>query len=90
MKIVAYTYDADTHCVECTRGKFAINQLMDITKNDGYGSLHRITNGTTEELDENLIPIESEDSEGNRIHPVLSIDEQLEPMFCGDCGEEIE
>lgn len=90
MRIIAYTYDADTHCVDCAREKFGVNTLMDITKNDGYGSLHTLTDGTTEKLDENLIPIDQEDSEMNPIHPVFSTDEQLEPLFCGDCGEEIE
>lgn len=90
MRIIAYTYDADVHCVDCARHQFAVNALIDITKNDGYGSLHTLTDGTTEELDENLIPVGQEDSEMNPVHPVFSTDEQLEPLFCGDCHEEIE
>lgn len=70
MKIIAHTYDADTHCVDCAKD--------------------RAFDAFDKERDEHGVPMNCADSEGNPVHPVLSTDEQLEPLFCGDRGEEIE
>jgi hypothetical protein len=73
MRIIAYTYDADVHCVDCARKQFWMGPVAG-------QAVHR---------DEHGIPVHQQDSEGNPVHPVFSTDEQLEPLFCGDCGEEI-
>lgn len=87
MKIIAYTYEADAHCAQCAINRFGVNELQDITRNYGYGSTHRFSDGIEEQLDEHLIPIETRDNEGNPVHPIFSTDEQLEPLHCGDCLE---
>lgn len=71
MRIIAYQFDADVHCVDCA-------------KKTVFG----VPDSETE-CDEHGIFIDAVDSEGNPVHPVFSTDEQLEPLFCGDCGEEI-
>lgn len=75
MRIIAYTYDADTHCVSCA--KITAFRLAPESLNEDI------------QYDEHGIAVQSVDSEGNPVHPVFSTDEQLEPLFCGDCWEEI-
>ncbi len=55
--IVAYTFDADQWCPQCTLERFC----------DGSGD--------DVEVDENGVPFDAEDSEGNPVHPVFSWDE---------------
>ena len=81
MRIIAYTYDANVHCPDCA---FEALKFGKIGKGLPYPP------GEDLEPDEHGIPQCAEDSEGNPVHPVFSTDEQLEPLFCGDCGEEIE
>lgn len=66
--IIAYTWEADSHCVYCTKQRFPP---------DGN------------ELDENDVPLEAIDFEGNRIRPKFSSDEVLEALFCGTCCGDI-
>ena len=87
MHIVAYTYDADIHCIACTVKQFAYFHTGEI----------RIAVG-----DWNGIYFNQEDSEGNLVHPLFSTDEwqELDEGFlaenptqylaCGDCHEIIE
>lgn len=63
MKIIAYAYEADLHCQECTLQRFGAE-----------------LNGTAT----------IKDREGNEVHPIFDIDEQLEPLVCGDCHEIID
>lgn len=76
MRIIAYTYDADVHCVDCAKKTTFRLDPDSLTLDNQY--------------DEHGLSIYSLDSEGNPVHPVFSTYEQLEPLFCGDCGEEIE
>ena len=101
MRIIAYTYEADYHCIECTRVRFG----------DSKGDL-AITNG--QKWCDALWP--TLDNEGNLVHPVFSIDEwydinkpsvfadgtcdhdwdwqcvcnDTQYLACGDCHEVIE
>ena len=72
MKIIAYTYEADVHCVGCSIKRFGLTSL----------ECQKIP--MTVDTDQNGIPIGASDSEGNTIHPIFSTDEQLE-LHCGDC-----
>lgn len=83
MKIIAYTYEADVHCVECARKAFAVGKLCQELERRAVKSGHERT------LDENHILYGTEDCEGNRIHPIFSTDEQLEPLYCGTCRKQI-
>jgi hypothetical protein len=76
MKVVGYAYDADTHCVDCTR------EYVQLWSNDPEGdvqpdSIEDVMDGK----------VDFHDGEGNPIHPIFSIDEAGDtPTHCGDCG----
>jgi hypothetical protein len=72
-EVVGYTYDADVHCVACTRG-YIVNtgQTLDPDDIDDYDLAEQFT-----------------DSEGNELHPMFAGDEYMETEYCGDCGEVI-
>ena len=88
LKIIAYTYEADVHCIACTRQRF-----------HWVNNPHRYDLGL---LDSWGIPTDAEDAEGNLVHPLFSIDEwqELDPSFlaenptqyleCRDCDETID
>ena len=81
MKIIAYTYEADFHCPACARKACALGELDPGDTVRGY--------------DEHEIPFDQTDREGNRVHPVFSLDELpcdlsveaggYTPVTCGDC-----
>ena len=87
MNVIAYTYEADYHCADCTRERFG----------DSKGDL-AITNGQS--WCDALWP--TLDSDGNLVHPVFSTDEWQEfdesylaenptqYLACGDCHDIIE
>jgi len=91
MRIIAYTYDADYHCIDCTRKRFNHDIL-----NCYYPDQLNDANGVPT-IDLSLI-----DSEGNSVHPVFSTDEWQEYdasfladnptqyLACGDCHKVIE
>jgi hypothetical protein len=81
MKIIAYTYDADIHCIECTKKQYAtpIAAIKYV----------RTPESQAEELDENGMCLRAIDREGNLVRPIFSTDEQLEVPFCGDCHKMI-
>ena len=90
MKIIAYTYEADFHCVTCTQDRWARRQFT-------LGALHP---DEVPEEDEHGVPIEATDQERNRIHPVFDTDELpchlphlsgdfRSPIRCRDCHEVI-
>lgn len=76
MKIIAYTYEADVHCISCARERFKDEPKAGLSNDD---------------FDENWLSYTQEDREGNPIHPVFDIDENIDGVFdhCGDCGEEL-
>ena len=90
--ILAYTYEADYHCIDCTRKRFFYL----------YVEPNRSIVTTNSETDENGILYTQDDNEGNRVHPVFSTDEWQELdegytsenptqyLACGDCHTVIE
>lgn len=86
MRVIGYTYNADCHCVNCARD--SLNQGQ-------FGHMIDCPDGPGD--DENGIPYDSIDREGNSIHPIFSTDEGyvddegVEHAYsCGDCGAVIE
>ena len=78
MRIIAYSYRADVHCVECAKKHCAAGlELLQVDK---------LVNVR---VDEHGLPHNLTDVEGNTIRPVFSTDEQLEPLHCGDCLQPI-
>lgn len=75
MRVVAYTYEADVHCVACTKERFGKHKLA-----------HKPS--APHDYDEHGIDYKQEDGEGNLIHPVFSTDE-TDFTHCGDCHEDI-
>ena len=74
MRIIAYTYDADVHCVACTTRRFGAFKgiVKTLMQERGQCDEHGIDEPT--------------DSEGNLIHPVFSTDEH-DFTHCGDCHQ---
>lgn len=89
MRIIAYTYDADFQCVDCTVDK-TVRGVFKIDLNHPYASPGN---------DEHGVPYAAVDSEGNLIHPVFSTDELpchlpesaggYSPVVCGCCEKVI-
>lgn len=85
MKIIGYTYEADHHCVECTKTR---------SNAGGFGLLPKQPVAKREH-DEHGVPYAVVDNEGNRVHPIFSTDELpcdisdenggYSPVVCGDC-----
>jgi hypothetical protein len=89
--IIAYTYEADTHCIACTQDRFS-----DIYRDD-------VRIKWTNHVDENGVwddpKFPTLDNEGNEIHPVFHEDDWMEldesfcmenpvqKLICGDCHE---
>jgi len=81
--ILAYTYEADYHCIDCTRKRFLYL----------YVEPNRSIVTTNFETDENGILYTQTDNEGNRVHPLFSTDEWQEldwpeptqRLICGNC-----
>jgi mannose/cellobiose epimerase-like protein (N-acyl-D-glucosamine 2-epimerase family) len=81
MKIVAYTYDAAIHCVQCTQRR-ARQFKFDARLAEHVAPHLRI--------DEHGIHIGTIDSEGNQLRPVFSDDEIVRAQtHCDDCNHPI-
>lgn len=88
MTIIAYAYEADYHCIDCTRTRFSDLPTARIK--------------WTHDVDEHGIWCDAKDREGNQIHPLFSTDEwqefdesylaenPIQYLACGDCHEVIE
>ena len=88
MEIIAYAYEGNFHCIDCTRNRFSDTPASRIK--------------WTYEVDENGVWNDSQfptlDNEGNLVHPLFSTDkwQELDEVFlggnltqylaCGDCG----
>lgn len=87
MKTIAYAFEADLHCVPCTKQATSRMQV------DNYHPhAHGLSSSPSGNRDENGLHYNLVDSEGNLIHPVFDIDENPDyprPQHCGDCQEEI-
>ena len=64
-KVIGYAYNADRHCVTCTKERFPPGA----------------------DNDENAVPLDGIDAEGNFLKPMFSYDEVLENQYCGDCRD---
>ena len=94
MNIIAYTFEADYHCIDCTVKRYGKHRSICIHYVQGKPC--------TNCRDSNGILYEQKDSEGNLVHPLFSIDEWQEfdegfiaenptqYLTCGDCHEVIE
>ena len=92
MNIIAYTYEADTHCIACTKQRFSDEQNTSI-KFTNFLDEHGI-------WDDPQFP--TLDSEGNAVHPLFStdswqeydegflVDNPTQYLTCGDCHEIID
>lgn len=77
-KIIAYTYEADVHCVQCAQKRRKSNPFKPSKQMGEFGH----------DSDEHGFPIAGMDNESNLIRPVFSTDELTEE-HCGDCHERI-
>ena len=94
MNIIAYTYEADHHCTECTVQRYQSGGF------DKAPTDYPYYNG--DGTDQNGVGYDSLDSEANYVHPIFSTDEwqELDESYlsenptqylaCGDCHEIIE
>ena len=74
--IIGYTYEADTHCVDCTKSRFAYNWQFDPWDLDNF--------------DKNDVPFSAMDNEGNLVHPIFCGAEFDYQPNCAECHEIIE
>jgi len=94
VNIIAYTYEADYHCVDCTVKRYQSGGFDKASPDYPYY--------IGDEVDGQGVGLDSLDSEGNYAHPLFSTDEWLEfdegfmaenptqYLACGDCHEVIE
>ena len=81
MRVIAYAYNADHHCEDCT-----VNMLW----NRGQPYMFMTYSDVVRQIDI------AKDSEGNPLHPVFSIDEWYnigegdQVLACTDCGKELD
>lgn len=103
MRIIAYTYEADVHCCDCTSSRFGHHgrntlihpaglpiKPIGLDLPDGWQhASHRLgADAQWHEIDEHGIDVSQQDREGNLIHPVFSTNEH-DFTHCGDCGSSI-
>ena len=78
MRVIAYTYEADHHCIDCTVKRYQSGEF------DKAPTDYPYYNGN--DTDQNRVGYDSLDSEGNYVHPVFSTDEwqNFDPSFLAD------
>lgn len=83
--IIAYTYEAATHCPDCARSRFSFAKACRASP----GALNR------DDCDENGVDATAEDREGNAVYPVFTTDETCadlplgyggDTLSCNTCG----
>lgn len=72
MNIIAYAYDSDVHCPDCTRDAVFFKHTLRVA-------------GIDTERDERGIPMEVFDRENNLVHLIYDIDE-TSATHCRTCG----
>ncbi len=82
--LIGYAYEADVHCIVCTKARHATSKFTTGNSSDhGPGWDNTLS-------DENGIPFGAIDAEGNAIWPMLSTDKEAEDgEYCSDCSEMI-
>jgi hypothetical protein len=85
--IIYYTYEADSHCIACTVDRFGPADSQFVAPPHGYGYIETLSDGSTIELDENMVRMNSRDDEGNSVHPAFASDEgpDYASTLCGTC-----
>ena len=78
MQIIAYVYEGDVRCIECTK-KASHRMKLDHNHPYAMGESHKDDNGVEYAL---------VDGEGNLIHPVFNTDEH-DFTHCGTCGAKL-
>lgn len=83
-RVIAYTYEADYHCIGCTKARF-----------DAGGFTKENFLGRPDELDEHGVSMAATDGERNNVNVVFSTDELpchipaeaggYTPVTCGTC-----
>jgi hypothetical protein len=76
MKVIAYTYEADIHCIDCTRKRYesgGFNGIYDSLDNEGNLIHPLFDTDEWQELDESFIA-----------------ENPIQYLACGDCHEVIE
>tara|TARA_R110000765_G_scaffold194705_1_gene300286 strand:+ start:1325 stop:1669 length:345 start_codon:yes stop_codon:yes gene_type:complete len=92
MRILAYTYLAAYHCVDCSYKEFGVEI---ISKIDSFGNSSMAMTGkhipdeephSILDLDENDIPIDQVDDEGSSVHPIFDFEDswELDPDFIAE------
>lgn len=76
VKVLGYAFDADIHCVACTRKAYQ----------DGSLKVRPLARFNNSHRDEHGLPYGLGDREGNAVHPIFSTDENALAEHCGDCG----
>lgn len=78
MRIIGYAFEADTHCPECVlaRWKDCADAIRAVS----------IPEVWHQEMDQNGVPLNIRDREGNNVHPIFSTDEGALQEVCGECG----
>lgn len=74
-RVVAYTYEADFHCIACTRQRFGKHRLAHMPS-------------APHDYDNNGIDYKQADREGNLVHPVFGSDQSPDSP-CGTCHQEL-
>ena len=91
MRVIAYCFEADVHCPDCTRQRFSPKDKRHCEP-AAYGFNQRVRGSFQKikrvPLDENYIYVYATDREGNPVHPVFDIDEH-DFTHCGDCNERL-
>ena len=87
MKIVGYAYQADVKCPNCTRVDWLEGRLVEKSHTVlPYETLDNIPDG----VDENNIPYDLIDIEGNIISAVFTTSEFDFYLFCANCDNDID
>jgi hypothetical protein len=101
MNIISYTYEADYHCVDCTKTYVHVDKWKFLCGLPQHSSGCWCENASRD-YDINGVAHDQTDSEGNLINPVFSTDEwqnfdegfieenPTQYLTCGDCHEVIE
>ena len=101
MNLIAYTYEADVHCIGCTKTYVHVDRWKFLCSIPQHPSGCWCVSASRH-YDNNGVGHDQKDREGNLVHPLFSTDEwqELDESFlldypiqylvCGDCHEVIE
>jgi len=75
-RVIAYTYEADVHCIDCTRQRFGPCKTCRCPPPyPGDEKVCEAYVNTPPGCDEHAVPYDATDRGGNPVHPVFSTDE---------------